>query len=104
MNATNVVLVEQAQAGDPSAFTQLISIYQRMCLSIAFKVVSDAALANDICQDSFIKAWQRVSDLREPGHFGTWLCGIVRNLAVDRVRRRRPTESLFAHSAAPKGQ
>ena len=102
MNVTNEVLVEQAQSGDTTAFAQLVRIYQRMCLSVAFKVLSDASLANDVCQDAFIKAWQRVSDLREPRHFGTWMCGIVRNLAVDRLRRRRRTESALTQSIPSK--
>ena len=94
MNAADVVLVERAQLKDAAAFARLIGIYQRMCLSIAFKALSDASAANDVCQDAFIKAWQRLGDLRDPRHFGTWLCGIVRNLAVDRIRRRRRAESL----------
>jgi RNA polymerase sigma-70 factor (ECF subfamily) len=94
MNAADVVLVERARQNDPAAFAQLLRIYQRMCLSVAFKVLSDSSAANDVCQDAFIKAWQRLADLREPGHFGTWLCGIVRNLAVDLVRRRKRAESL----------
>src|SRR5579871_3745811 len=98
MNAEHVILVQRAQLKDAAAFTQLVCTYQRMCLSIAFKVLSDATAANDVCQDAFIKAWQRLSDLREPGHFGTWLCGIVRNLAVDRIRRRKRSESLGIES------
>jgi len=94
MNTADVALVERAQLRDAAAFAELVRTYQRMCLSIAFKVLSDGSAANDVCQDAFIKAWQRLADLRDPGHFGTWLCGIVRNLAVDRVRRRRRAQSL----------
>lgn len=103
MNAADVVLVERSQLRDAAAFAQLIKTYQRVCLSIAFKVLSDTSSANDVCQDAFIKAWQHVGDLREPGHFGTWLCGIVRNLAVDWLRSVRRSERLSAHSLPLKG-
>jgi RNA polymerase sigma-70 factor, ECF subfamily len=102
MNAANVVLVERARAGDASAFAKLISTYQRVCLSIAFKILSDASTANDVCQDAFMKAWQSLPALREPGNFGSWLCGIVRNLALDRVRRRRRSQPLHDACATPK--
>ena len=104
MNAVDVALVERARFGDPAAFAQLVRNYQRMCLSVAFKVLADATAANDVCQDAFIKAWQRLGGLREPGHFGTWMCGIVRNLAVDRVRRRRRSEALGTDLIPMKAQ
>ena len=102
MISSDVGLVKRAQTGDPAAFADLIATYQRMCLSVAVKILSDTSTANDICQDAFMKAWQRLGDLREPGHFGTWLCGIARNMAVDRVRRRRRIESLHDASVGFK--
>jgi RNA polymerase sigma factor (sigma-70 family) len=51
-------------------------------------VTSDAGGAGDVVQDAFLRAWQRVADLKEPEKFGAWLCGIVRNLAIDAVRAR----------------
>ncbi|HEY8750436.1 MAG TPA: sigma-70 family RNA polymerase sigma factor [Tepidisphaeraceae bacterium] len=94
MDVAQIELVRRAQLKDATAFAELVQIYQRMCLSVAFKVLSDASSAGDVTQDAFIKAWDRLVSLREPSHFGTWLCGIVRNLAVDRVRRRRRAETL----------
>jgi RNA polymerase sigma-70 factor, ECF subfamily len=40
-------------------------------------------------QDGFLRAWERLDDLKEPARFATWLCGIVRNLAIDAQRRAR---------------
>jgi RNA polymerase sigma-70 factor (ECF subfamily) len=44
----------------------------------------------------------RLADLREPRRFGTWLCGIARNLAVDRLRRRRNAEQLSSDTLPAK--
>ena len=87
-------LVGRAQTQNAQAFADLVRIYQRVSLSVAYGVLGDTTTASDVSQEAFIRAWQRLGDLREPEHFGTWLCGIVRNLAVDRLRRRRRTASL----------
>lgn len=94
MEAPGKGLVERARQHDAEAFAALVRSYERVALAVAFGVVGDASAASDVVQDAFIRAWQRLSDLREPQRFGTWLCGIVRNLAVDWLRRRRPVEPL----------
>jgi pimeloyl-ACP methyl ester carboxylesterase len=45
------------------------------------------SLAGDVTQDAFLRAWQRLEELKEPGRFGAWLGRIVRNLALDARRR-----------------
>lgn len=87
-------LVERARRKDADAFAALIRQYERMALSVAYGVLGDATGAGDVVQDAFIRAWQRLEDLREPERFGTWICGIVRNLAIDALRRRKPTDLL----------
>jgi RNA polymerase sigma-70 factor (ECF subfamily) len=87
-------LVERARRKDADAFAALIRQYERMALSVAYGVLGDATGAGDVVQDAFIRAWQRLADLREPERFGTWICGIVRNLAIDALRRRKPTDLL----------
>jgi RNA polymerase sigma factor (sigma-70 family) len=94
MEAPGKGLVERARRKDAEAFAALIRSYERVALSVAYGVLCDAATASDAVQDGFIRAWQRLADLREPDRFGTWLCGIVRNVAVDYLRRRKPAESL----------
>jgi RNA polymerase sigma-70 factor (ECF subfamily) len=88
-----VQLVRQSQQRDPAAFTQLIRRYERMALSVAFSALGgapgDGERAGDVVQEAFVRAWERLVDLKEPGSFGPWLCGIVRNLAIDTLRRSR---------------
>lgn len=98
MEATSKQLVEKARRKDADAFAALIRQYERMALSVAYGVLGEATAAGDVVQDAFIRAWQRLSDLREPERFGTWVCGIVRNLAIDALRRRKPTDVLAANN------
>ena len=98
MEATSKELVEKARRKDADAFAALIRQYERMALSVAYGVLGEATAAGDVVQDAFIRAWQRLSDVREPERFGTWVCGIVRNLAIDALRRRKPTDVLAANN------
>lgn len=82
--------VRRAQRREATAFDRLIRRFERPALAVAFAVTADAAEAGDVVQEAFVRAWQRLSDLKEPHKFGPWLCGIVRHLALDARRRIRP--------------
>jgi RNA polymerase sigma-70 factor, ECF subfamily len=84
-----ISLVRRAQQRDADAFSALIARFERVALSVAFGALGDAHAAGDAVQDGFLKAWEKVTDLKDPGRFGTWLCGIVRNGAIDQRRRAR---------------
>jgi len=82
-------LVLRARQRDADAFAGLIRRYERVALSVAFSVLGNADAAGDVVQDAFLRAWERLGDLKEPARFATWLCGIARNLAIDVHRRGR---------------
>jgi RNA polymerase sigma factor (sigma-70 family) len=82
-------VVRRAQRKDAAAFAQLIGRHERAALSVAFGVLSDASACGDVVQEAFVRAWERLADLKEPARFGPWLCGIVRNMAIDSLRRSR---------------
>ena len=77
---------------DPQAALAFVRRFQPMVFGIALSVVGDNGLAEDIAQQAFERAW-RHSGLYDPrrGSVRTWLARIVRNLAVDAARVRRPT-------------
>jgi RNA polymerase sigma factor (sigma-70 family) len=104
MQTPDTALVERARRKDAEAFAALIRAYERIALSVAYGVLGDSNAAGDVTQDAFIRAWERLADLREPERFGTWLCGIVRNLAIDCLRRKRPTQPLSAADSAVDAQ
>lgn len=84
-----IALVRRAQSRDADAFAALIQRFERVALSVAYGALGDPHAAGDAVQDGFAKAWEKVRELKDPGRFGTWLCGIVRNGAIDQRRRNR---------------
>jgi RNA polymerase sigma-70 factor (ECF subfamily) len=100
-----VDLVRRAQRKDAEAFAALIRRYERMALSVAYSASGDADAAGDAVQDAFAKAWEKLPTLDNPARFGTWLCGIVRNGAIDQRRRARiaprPVLDALPEAAAP---
>jgi RNA polymerase sigma-70 factor (ECF subfamily) len=64
--------------------------YQKLAISVAYRVCGDAALAEDVAQDAFVRVWSRLSEFRPDGNFRAWLMRITTNMAIDAVRRRRP--------------
>jgi RNA polymerase sigma factor (sigma-70 family) len=76
-------------AGDAVAFAGLVGRYERTALAVAYSTLGDANASGDVVQEAFLKAWQRLADLKEPERFGAWLSRMVRNLAID-SRRRKP--------------
>jgi RNA polymerase sigma factor (sigma-70 family) len=89
-------LVRRAQRRDAEAFAALVRQFERAALAVGLAGTGDGDAAGDVVQDAFVRAWERLADLREPRRFGPWLVGIVRNLAADHRRRaaRRHSEPL----------
>lgn len=76
-------------AGDLRAFAQLIEAYQQDVRAIAYAVLLDDGLAEDVAQETFIVAWTRRAQLRDPNLIGGWLVAIARNRGRDLLRARR---------------
>jgi RNA polymerase sigma-70 factor (ECF subfamily) len=85
--------VAAAQAGDRRAFAHLHERYHRMVHGILLAYVPHTD-AEDLSQEVFLHAMQKLPDLREPAAFGAWLGTISRNFSVTYHRRRRPMEEV----------
>ncbi len=82
-----VPLVRRAQAGDGEAFTQLFHQLHQPVLNYIYRTVGDRQAAEDITQDAFIRAHERVSQLGPPWDFKSWVFRIASNLAIDYLRQ-----------------
>jgi RNA polymerase sigma-70 factor (ECF subfamily) len=89
-------LVAQSLHGDTNAFGTLVLRHRQMVLGIAYRVCGDAALADDIAQETFIRAWDRLHTYRPEGNLRGWLCRIASNLTIDALRRHKPTVNIEA--------
>lgn len=83
------VLVAQFQKKDISAFEKLHMMYAENICGVINTIVKDEALAQEICQDVFVKIWNK-SESYSPakGRFFTWILNIARNAAIDKVRSK----------------
>jgi RNA polymerase sigma-70 factor, ECF subfamily len=91
-------LVERAQSGDKHAFELLVAKYQRRLGRLISRFVRDAAEAEDVTQDAFIKAYRALPAFRGDSAFYTWLYRIGINTAKNHLLasgRRAPTSTAF---------
>jgi RNA polymerase sigma-70 factor (ECF subfamily) len=86
-------LVARARRGEASAFDQLIRRHLRAAYAVALAVLGRPADADDIAQDAFVIALERLDDCREPARFSGWLLQIVRNRALHALERRKLRDS-----------
>jgi RNA polymerase sigma-70 factor (ECF subfamily) len=89
MRAEDREYVERALAGEPGAFEELVRKYHRLGGAIAFGVLGDFHLAEDVVQESFLKVFRALESLRDPRKFRVWFAGVVRKQAIDVLRQRR---------------
>ena len=90
MDSAERIMVMAALAGDDEAFETVIRTYSRRVYVVAYAIVQDVSEAEDIVQDTFLKAHRQRGTLRDPEKFPAWLLTVTRNAARDRLRRRRP--------------
>ena len=84
----DVELVTEAQAGDTAAFGELVRRYQEVAFRTAYLVVRDAATAEDVTQEAFVRAYRAIGSFRTGDPFRPWVLRIVTNLALNEVRGR----------------
>ena len=84
---TEAQLVAQASKGDKDAYRVLVERYQPRVFAIAYEIVKNREDAEDIAQESFVKAYLSLHSFKGDSSFFTWLYRIVHNMALD-VRRR----------------
>jgi RNA polymerase sigma-70 factor, ECF subfamily len=86
---SDAYLLTEVLAGNLEAFAGIIRHHNQRMFRIARSIVTDDAEAMDVVQESFITAYERMQDLKEPQALGVWLARIVRNTALMRLRRNR---------------
>lgn len=88
-NMSVVALVRAAQQGNRDAFGQLFERYRGVIVAQAMRRVKNADEAEELAQDVFVQAMQKIGQLRVPEAFGGWLRRIVHRMAINRVTRRQ---------------
>jgi RNA polymerase sigma-70 factor (ECF subfamily) len=87
--------VAQALGGSQPAFEQIVRRYQRPVLSLLVRLTGDRALAEDLAQDTFVKAFRNLAAFDVTRRLSAWILRIAHNTGIDAMRRRRiPAVSL----------
>ena len=89
MKNDDVQLIQRVLDGDDTAFSALVSKYQRSVHALAWRKIGDFHIAEDITQEAFLKAYQRLSTLKEPQSFASWLYVITANQCKAWLRKKR---------------
>ena len=89
-----ICLVEAAQLGDREAFGELFARFERHVLAIAIRRLGDYGEAQELCQDVFIQAMEKIDQLRVPEAFPGWLRSITNRMAINRIVRRAPDQAM----------
>lgn len=85
----DVDLVRRAQQGEREAFTELFNRLHQPVLSYVYHMLGDRPSAEDVTQDAFIRAHQKIDHLGPPWDFKSWVFRIASNLAIDYIRGGR---------------
>ena len=87
---TEARLVSEALAGSQSAFEQIVRRYQRPVISLIVRMVGDRGVAEELAQESFVKAFRNLGGFDVTRRLSSWLFRIAHNTALDWLRRSRP--------------
>jgi len=94
-------LIRQIQSGDRRAFQILIEENQRLVTHIVFRIVSNAADREDLCQDVFMKVYKNLSGFRFGSKLSTWIGQIAYNTSINYVQKKKAT---LYEDHVPQGQ
>src|SRR5512140_261487 len=93
MDGTDAAIVAQVRGGDSDAFGLLVDRHSRAIFRLAFRMTGNAQDAEDVVQETFLKAYRQLGRFESRANFSTWLHRIAVNCSIDLIRTRRHQES-----------
>jgi len=81
-------LAGRVRSGDEAAFQLIFDRYARPLISFIYDQVGERALAEELTQETFVRAYRCIGSVRDDGNLSTWLFGIAKNVAREAIRAR----------------
>lgn len=81
-------------AGDKDAYALLVQRHSQTVFRVAFRITGNEADAEEVVQETFLRAYQKLPDFQSRSNFGTWIYRIAVNCALDLVKRRDSSNAL----------
>ncbi|HKW63958.1 MAG TPA: RNA polymerase sigma factor [Candidatus Acidoferrum sp.] len=90
---SDAVAVERTLAGDRDAFRVLVERHSQNVFRLAYRMARNRPDAEEIVQEAFLRAYQKLGKFEARANFGTWVYRIAANYAIDRMRQRKKEEA-----------
>jgi len=82
-------LIDMAREGRESAYREILSRYERPVFSLVYRMVRDRTLAEDLSQETFVRAFSAISSYNPKYKFSSWIFKIANNLTIDHLRKKK---------------
>ena len=82
--------ITRAAGGDRAAQAALVNRNMPIVFRVAYRMLQDRAEAEDVTQETFLRAWKTLPDWQPKAKFSTWACTVALNLCRDRLRKKKP--------------
>jgi len=96
---SDAIAVERTLAGDRDAFRALVERHSRNVYRLAYRMTGNQQDAEEVVQEAFLRAYQKLSQFAARSNFGTWVYRIAANYAIDRMRQKKSEDANRAQPA-----
>ena len=96
--------VARARSGDTDAFRTLVERHSRLVFGVAYRITGNESDADDVVQETFLRAYRRLDQFEDRANFGSWLYRIAANCAYDVLRGRRRHEEHVVREDEDEGE
>ncbi len=86
---SDLELVNQSKSGDPEAFSELVRRHQHVVFNVSYRFMRDSALAEDMAQEAFLKAFRLLKGFRGDCAFSTWMYRVTCSVCLTELNRRK---------------
>ncbi|WP_332634306.1 RNA polymerase sigma factor SigW [Halalkalibacter flavus] len=83
-------LIREVRKGDQQAFAEIVELYKDKVYQVAYRMVGNVHEAQDVAQEAFLRAYTNIDRFDVNRKFSTWLFRIATNVAIDRLRKKKP--------------
>ncbi|WP_100374485.1 RNA polymerase sigma factor SigW [Bacillus sp. FJAT-45037] len=83
-------IIHEVKQGDEQAFAELVELYKDKVYQVAYRMVGNAHEAQDVAQEAFLRAYTNLDRFDVNRKFSTWIFKIATNVAIDRLRKKKP--------------
>ncbi|MBH0158907.1 MULTISPECIES: RNA polymerase sigma factor SigW [Fictibacillus] len=103
MDALIANMVTQVKKGDQEAFEGIVDLFKDKIYRHCFRMVGNGHEAEDLAQETFLRAYRNISKYNSEYKFSTWIFRIATNLCIDRLRKKKPDYYLDAEVPGTDG-